>query len=82
MPSLPSRPKHILSILGCVFNLVGKCYIARLGEEMDRYIEARRRATGFDIRYNATLEPGEDSWRNCATVFARRDLDSLMRQGR
>jgi hypothetical protein len=55
--------------------------IARLGEEMDRYIEARRQATGFDIRYNATLEPREDSWRNCAKVFARRDLDSLMRQG-
>lgn len=55
--------------------------IARLGEEMDRYIETRRQATGFDIRYNATLEPGADSWRNCAKVFARRDLDSLMRQG-
>jgi superfamily II DNA/RNA helicase len=55
--------------------------IARLGEEMDRYIEARQQATGFDIRYNATLEPKEDSWRSCAKVFARRDLDSLMRQG-
>lgn len=55
--------------------------IAQLGKEMDRYIEARRRVNGFDIRYNATLEPGADSWRNCAKVFARRDLDSLMRQG-
>jgi hypothetical protein len=55
--------------------------IARLGEEMDRYIEACRQATGFDIRYNATLEPREDSWRSCAKVFARRDLDSFMRQG-
>ncbi|QBQ53838.1 phospholipase D-like domain-containing anti-phage protein [Nitrosococcus wardiae] len=55
--------------------------IEQLGEEMDRYIEARWQATGFDIRYNATLEPGEDSWRSCAKVFARRDLDNLMRQG-
>ncbi|WP_041350739.1 helicase-related protein [Nitrosococcus watsonii] len=55
--------------------------IARLGEEMDRYIEARRQTTGFDLRYNATLEPGEDSWRNCAKVFARRDLANLMGQG-
>ncbi|ABA57065.1 Helicase-like protein [Nitrosococcus oceani ATCC 19707] len=55
--------------------------ITRLGEEMDRYIEARRQATGFDLRYNATLEPGEDSWRNCAKVFARRDLVNLMGQG-
>jgi superfamily II DNA or RNA helicase len=55
--------------------------IAQLGKEMDRYIEARRQATGFDIRYNTTLEPGANNWRNCAKVFARRDLDSLMGQG-
>lgn len=55
--------------------------IEKLGEEMDRYIEERRRATGFDIRYNATLEPGEDDWRDCARVLARRDLENLMRKG-
>jgi hypothetical protein len=52
-----------------------------LGEKMDQYIEERRQATGFDLRYNDTIKPTDDAWRDCATVLARRDLDNLMRQG-
>jgi ERCC4-related helicase len=52
-----------------------------LGEKMDQYIEERRRATGFDLRYNDTIRPTDDAWRDCAAVLARRDLDNLMRQG-
>ena len=55
--------------------------IETLGEKMDQYIEARRRATGFDLRYNDTIQPGEDVWRDCAAVLARRDLENLMREG-
>ncbi len=52
-----------------------------LGEKMDRYIEERRRATGFDLRYNDSIKPADDAWRDCAAVLARRDFDDLMRQG-
>ncbi|MBK1725031.1 phospholipase D-like domain-containing anti-phage protein [Thiocystis violacea] len=52
-----------------------------LGEQMDRYIEERRQATGFDLRYNDSLEPSANAWRDCATVLARRDLENLMRMG-
>ena len=52
-----------------------------LGEKMDQYIAERRQATGFDLRYNETIKPGDDAWRDCAAVLARRDLDNLMRQG-
>jgi hypothetical protein len=52
-----------------------------LGEKMDQYIEQRRKATGFGLRYNDTVKPSEDVWRDCASVLARRDLDNLMRQG-
>lgn len=52
-----------------------------LGEKMDQYIEERRLATGFDLRYNDTIQPGEDAWRDCAAVLARRDLENIMRQG-
>lgn len=52
-----------------------------LGEKMDQYIEQRRQATGFDLRYNDTVKPTDDAWRDCAAVLARRDLDNLMRQG-
>jgi hypothetical protein len=52
-----------------------------MGEKMDQYIEARRQATGFDLRYKETIEPSDSAWRDCATVLARRDLDNLMRLG-
>lgn len=52
-----------------------------LGEKMDQYIEERRHATGFDLRYNDTIQPGTDVWRNCTAVLARRDLDSIIRRG-
>ena len=52
-----------------------------LGEKMDQYIEERRRATGFDLRYNDSIKPSDDAWRDCAAVLARRDLENLMRQG-
>ena len=52
-----------------------------LGEKMDQYIEERRQATGFDLRYNDTIRSTADAWRDCAAVLSRRDLDNLMRQG-
>jgi superfamily II DNA/RNA helicase len=55
--------------------------IETLGEKMDRYIEERRQATGIDLRYNDSIKPGDDAWRDCSAVLARRDLDNLMRQG-
>jgi len=55
--------------------------IETLGEKMDQYIEERRQATGFDLRYNDTINPSDDAWRDCAAVLSRRDLDNLMRQG-
>jgi hypothetical protein len=52
-----------------------------LGQKMDQYIEERRQVTGFDLRYNDTIQPGEDAWRDCAAVLGRRDLENIMRQG-
>ncbi len=39
--------------------------IEKLGEKMDQYIEERRQATGFDLRYNDSLQPSEDAWHLC-----------------
>ncbi len=55
--------------------------IENLGERMDRYIEERRQATGFDLRYNDSIESTDNAWRDCAGVLSRRDFDNLMRQG-
>lgn len=52
--------------------------IETLGERLDEYINAQRTATGFDLRYTATMIPPEKDWREFTEVFARRDLTSLM----
>ncbi len=55
--------------------------IEKLDEKLDEYITVRKRMNGFDIRYNANLEAEEDEWRNCAKVFSRRSIETLMGQG-
>jgi hypothetical protein len=53
--------------------------IAALGTRLDAYIDARRAATGFDLRYTGTLRPLDQDWRDCTQVLSRRDFDTLMR---
>ncbi len=55
--------------------------IETLGEKMDEYINAQRTATGFDLRYNSTLSPSENDWRDCSKVLSQHDFETLMRQG-
>ncbi|WP_263227047.1 phospholipase D-like domain-containing anti-phage protein [Pseudomonas alabamensis] len=55
--------------------------IEHLGELMDQYINAQKQETGFDLRYNATMRPTDNDWRNCARVLSRRDFETLMRKG-
>ncbi|EPO8091469.1 MULTISPECIES: hypothetical protein [Gammaproteobacteria] len=55
--------------------------IEHLGELMDQYINAQQQETGFDLRYNATMRPTDNDWRNCAQVLSRRDFETLMRKG-
>ncbi|CAN7233445.1 phospholipase D-like domain-containing protein [Pseudomonas sp. LjRoot277] len=55
--------------------------IEHLGELMDQYINAQKKETGFDLRYNTTLRPTDNDWRDCANVLSRRDFDTLMRKG-
>ncbi|QXP83435.1 phospholipase D-like domain-containing anti-phage protein [Methylococcus sp. Mc7] len=52
--------------------------IESLGERLDEYIDAQKTATGFDLRYTATMTPPDKDWRDCFEVLARRDFVSLM----
>jgi hypothetical protein len=45
---------------------------------MDEYIHAQREATGFDLRYTATMAPPDKDWRDCSAVLSRRDFAMLM----
>lgn len=55
--------------------------IDRLGEKLDEYINAQKAATGFDLRYTATMAPPAKDWRECSQVLSRRDLASLLSDG-
>jgi SNF2 family DNA or RNA helicase len=52
--------------------------IELLGEKMDEFINAQREATGFELRYTATMEPPEKDWRDCSKVLSRRDFATLL----
>jgi len=55
--------------------------IETLDEKMDQYIDAQKRATGFDLRYNAHLSTSDKDWRDCSNVLSQRDFGTLMREG-
>ena len=52
--------------------------IETLGERLDEYINERKTATGFDLRYTGTTMPPERDWREFTDVLSRRDLATLM----
>ena len=55
--------------------------IESMDEKMDDFIDARKRATGFDLRYNDSLNADEDAWRDCSDVLSQRDFRKLMQGG-
>lgn len=55
--------------------------IETLDAELEQYITAQKRATGFDLRYNSTIEPTAKDWRDCSKVLSRRDVAELMAIG-
>lgn len=52
--------------------------IESIGEKLDEYINAQKKATGFDLRYTGTMMPPEKDWREFTEVLSRRDLATLM----
>ena len=55
-------------------------HIETLDEQMDQYIDAQKRATGFDLRYNSHLSASNKDWRDCFNVLSQRDFGTLMRE--
>lgn len=81
---LSERMKDRFDLFGSLPDTIKDEWIAdieHLGELMDQYINAQKKETGFDLRYNATLRPTDNDWRDCANVLSRRDFDTLMRKG-
>ena len=55
--------------------------IETLGEKMDEYIDAQKKANGFDLRYTETMTPSDQDWRDCSQVLSRQDFAKLMIAG-
>jgi len=55
--------------------------VENIDESMDEYIDAQRQATGFELRYNDTLDADAEGWRNCSDVLSRQNFQELMREG-
>ena len=52
--------------------------VETLGEKMDEYINAQKEATGFDLRYTATMESSEKDWSDCVEVLSRQNFAEVM----
>ena len=52
-----------------------------LDEELDKFIDAQKRATGFELRYRQTNDKPDSDWHDCFEVLSRRDFNQLMRSG-
>ena len=81
---LSERMRNRFNLFGSLPDTIKDEWIAdieTLGEKMDEYINAQQEATGFDLRYKATVEPSDKDWRECTEVLSRRDFAQLMRTG-
>lgn len=48
--------------------------IEALDKRLSEFIERRKRANAFDIRYSSTIEPLEKRWELCARVLSHKDI--------
>ena len=55
--------------------------IETLGKKMDEYIDAQKKANGFDLRYNTDISYSEKDWRDCSSVLSQSDFAKLMSEG-
>jgi superfamily II DNA or RNA helicase len=55
--------------------------IEHLDEKLAEFIERKRRANAFDIRYANTVNPKGEPWQKCSQVLSRRDLVERLSRG-
>src|SRR5262245_37868042 len=55
--------------------------IENLDEKLSEFIERKRRANAFDIRYADTIDPEGEPWEKCSEVLSRRDVIETLSRG-
>lgn len=81
---LSKRMKNRFDIFGSLPDVIEDEWIENietLDTKLDEYIEKKRRANAFDIRYADTVEPNTAPWERCAQVLSRRDIVERMSRG-
>ncbi len=74
---LSERMKNRYDIFGNLPDVIEDDWIQDI-ENMDRkmaeFIEDRKRANAFELRYSSSVNPKGPSWENCSEVLSRRDI--------
>ena len=81
---LSSRMQDRFDLFGTLPDTIDAEWIQdgkKLDEELDKYIDAKRRATGFELRYRQTNDIPDRDWHECFEVLSRRDFNQLMKSG-
>jgi len=55
--------------------------IENLDRHLSEFIERKKRANAFDLRYGETVDPTGEPWARCAHVLSRRDVVERLSQG-
>ncbi|MBN1335622.1 MAG: DEAD/DEAH box helicase family protein [Deltaproteobacteria bacterium] len=74
---LSERLKNRYDLFGSLPDVIEDDWIddiERLEEKLREFIERKREANAFDLRYRDTVDPKDEPWEKCAEVLSRRDL--------
>ena len=55
--------------------------IEALDERLSEFIEKKKRANAFDIRYADTVDPSGEPWEKCSQVLSRKDVVERLSPG-
>jgi len=55
--------------------------IEELDERISEFIEKKKRANAFDIRYSDTVDPTGEPWEKCSQVLSRKDVVERLSRG-
>jgi len=81
---LSARMKNRYDVFGSLPDVIEDDWIDNI-EDLDakltEFIEKKKRANAFDIRYADTVDPKGEPWEKCAQVLSRRDIVERMSRG-
>ncbi len=80
---LSERMKNRFDLFGALPDMIEDDWIEdveALDRKLSEYIERKKRANAFDLRYSATIEPTGERWELCARVLSRKDITERLTQ--